>query len=139
MAQFPPVDGCKCPKCVSEAKKLEKTAKNNEKRPKMTKNDENSTPPRVEVLDEAAKLITGDRNKSYGEPTDNFRDIAAVWNVQLGHKLSQPIEPGDVAAMMVGMKLVRMKAQPKRDNWTDIAGYAGCGYEVDVQNGRLES
>lgn len=105
----------------------------------MTENGEKSPPPRVEVLHEAAKLITGDRNKSYGEPTDNFRDIAAVWSVQLGHKLSGPIEPGEVAAMMVGMKLVRMKAQPKRDNWTDIGGYAGCGYEVDLQNGRLDS
>jgi len=100
---------------------------------------DDEVPPRVRILEEAGSLITGDRNKSYGEPTDNFNDIAAIWSVLIGHKLTEDLDPGEVASMMIGMKLVRMKAQPKADNWRDTAGYAGCGYEVDLKNGRLES
>lgn len=95
--------------------------------------------PREGVLSEAVTLITGDRNQTYGSPTQNFTDTANVWNTILRRKLKdgESIEPGEVAAMMVGLKLVRMVAQPKRDNWVDIAGYAGCGYEADVDSGRI--
>jgi hypothetical protein len=37
----------------------------------------------------------------------------------------------DVAAMMILLKVARLKESPhKRDNWTDAAGYAGLGAEV---------
>lgn len=95
--------------------------------------------PREGVLSEASTLITGDRNQTYGSPTQNFTDTANVWNTILRRKLKdgESIQPGEVAAMMVGLKLVRMVAQPKRDNWVDIAGYAGCGYEADLSTGRV--
>jgi hypothetical protein len=106
-----------------------------------TDSDDNRRNPtlREGVLSEAASLITGDRNQTYGSPTQNFTDIAEVWNVLLRAKLSEgnKITPGEVAAMMAGVKLVRMIAQPKRDNWVDLAGYAACGLEADVQTGRI--
>lgn len=97
-------------------------------------------PPRREILQEAADLITGDRNKTYGSPTQNFTDTATLWNTLLRPKLAegQQIQPGDVAMLMVALKLARMVAQPKRDNWVDVAGYAGCGYEADLESGRIE-
>jgi hypothetical protein len=102
-------------------------------------NEESAITPREEVLMEAAKLITGDRNKTYGSPTQNFQDISDVWNVLLRAKLGegQKITPGEVASMMAAVKLVRMIAQPKRDNWVDLAGYAACGLEADVHTGRI--
>jgi hypothetical protein len=39
---------------------------------------------------------------------------------------------------MIGLKLARITAQPKRDNWTDIAGYAACGYEAGVEIGLID-
>lgn len=95
--------------------------------------------PREDVLFEAAELIVGDRNKTYGSPTENFQDTADVWNVILRPKLKdgEKITPGEVASLMIALKLVRQIAQPKRDNWVDIAGYAGCGHEVDVETGRI--
>ena len=39
-------------------------------------NSENET-----VLEEAQRLITGDRNKSYDHPLDNFNRIAKGWEV----------------------------------------------------------
>jgi len=98
-----------------------------------------SIAPRAAVLREAERLITGDRNQTYGSPTQNFQDTAEVWSVLLGHKLKEGerIDPGEVASMMIALKLCRMKAQPKRDNWIDTAGYAACGYEVDIEMGKI--
>lgn len=100
---------------------------------------ESTVPPRQEILEEAAGLITGDRNQTYGSPTQNFTDTAMMWTVILRGKLKPDthIDPGEVASMMVALKLCRQVAQKKRDNWTDIAGYAGCGYEADVESGRI--
>jgi uncharacterized protein DUF6378 len=96
-----------------------------------------NTTPREGVLYEAAGLITGDRNKTYGSPTQNFQDTATIWTAALRHKLKDGIELDaiDVAKLMIGLKLARMAAQPNRDNWVDIAGYAGCGYEAGVELG----
>lgn len=96
-------------------------------------------PYRAEVLRKAEELITGDRNASYGEPTQNFTDIAGMWNVLLRHKLrdGEAIDPGDTAAMMISLKLVRRIASDNPDNWIDAAGYAGCGAEADKASGRI--
>jgi hypothetical protein len=50
------------------------------------------------------------------------------------HKLAPGVvfEAHDVAALMIGLKLARIQAQPKRDNWLDICGYAACGWETVV-------
>lgn len=102
--------------------------------------DEYYQPPLRELtLIQAADLITGERNQTYGSPTQNFQDTADVWNVLLRPQLKdgEKITPGQVASMMIALKLVRQIAQPKSDNWIDIAGYAGCGHEVDVETGRI--
>jgi hypothetical protein len=39
---------------------------------------------------------------------------------------------------MIGLKMARIKASPKRDNWADIAGYAACGYEADKETGKID-
>lgn len=85
-------------------------------------------PLRVEALREAAKIISSDRNKQYGAPEDNFERTAKIWSVILG----VPISNEDVAMMMVGLKVARYasKSGYQPDTWIDIAGYAGCGYEV---------
>jgi hypothetical protein len=87
--------------------------------------------PREAVLSEAAGLITGDRNKTYGSPTENFDNTAAIWNALLGHKLKEPITSTEVGTLMVGLKLARTIAQPKRDNFVDMAGYAACAWECE--------
>lgn len=88
--------------------------------------------PRASVLREAESLITGDRNKAYGSPTQNFTNTAEIWTALLRHKLKdgETISPAEVASLMIGLKLARTVGEPKRDNWVDMAGYAGCGYET---------
>lgn len=75
------------------------------------------------ILEEAQRLIHGERNKNYGHPRDNFREILALWNGYLGLQLNAL----DVANLMILMKVARAKdAGWHRDSYTDIAGYAGC-------------
>ena len=91
------------------------------------------SPYRVEALREAARIISVDRNKNYGGPEENFGRTAKIWSVILGTQITNE----QVAMMMVGLKMARFAhgAGFRSDTWIDIAGYAGCGYEV----GRIES
>lgn len=96
---------------------------------------------RKEALDEVGKCVLKDRNASYGSPEDNFFDIAARWTLYLRRRglLTQEITKGDVAAMMIDVKLARLGASPdKLDNWIDAAGYAVCGAEVVSKNDNLK-
>jgi len=88
---------------------------------------------RAEVLREAECLITGDRNRTYGEPMENFENIARLFNTFLRYKLKDGAEitPGDTAGLMILVKLAREMSGPKEDNKVDMIGYAACWAEVD--------
>lgn len=83
---------------------------------------------RRQLLFQAADIIDGDRNKTYGKPENSYGEIAKFWSSYL----DIPLEPHDVAALMVLMKIARVKGSKgsHTDSWVDIAGYAACGYEV---------
>jgi hypothetical protein len=91
------------------------------------------TPYRVEALREAARIISGERNVQYGGPEENFTRTAKIWSVILGTEITNE----QVAMMMVGLKVARFANNSgfQPDTWIDIAGYAGCGYEV----GKIDS
>ena len=92
---------------------------------------------RAELLAEAERIITQDRNKSYGEPDEDFQRIAAIAS-SLGFRINEgdairELHGSDVATFMICLKLSRLAWMPThRDSWLDIAGYAGCGYETAV-------
>jgi hypothetical protein len=94
---------------------------------------------RETILDTAKKLVTFDRNKSYGAPEKNFENTAKLWTAQLGHKLKDGEEftATDVAILMTQLKLARMIAAPKADNFADAIGYLACGVECEVEAGRI--
>lgn len=75
-----------------------------------------------DLLDEAKKIITGERQDAYGSPEDSFALIGSLWGAYLG----RAITPREVADMMMLFKVARLKGQkPTRDTYRDIAGYAG--------------
>ena len=92
---------------------------------------------RTKVLQDADSLINGDRNIEYGDPNDDFRKTAMMWDVYLKSVFEQRphLTSWDVAAMMCMLKLSRIAWSPeRRDNWVDLAGYAACGWDCVESN-----
>ena len=79
------------------------------------------------ILEEANRCVTSDRNLKYGEPEDNFKEIADLWSAYLGHDVTSI----NVAMMMVLTKVARSHSSPDlADHYIDMAGYAAAGYAV---------
>lgn len=86
------------------------------------------------VLQEAERLIHGERRSDYGGMKLSFEMWAGLWDTYLKYRpggYSQGIKPRDVASMMALLKVGRTAYSTKRDNWTDMAGYAGLGAVMD--------
>ena len=85
--------------------------------------------PREILLREAISITTKDRDSAYGNPEDNFANIAAYWSRYLSDsaKLEITLSAQDVAHMMVLMKIARLSTNPMHyDSLVDVAGYAAC-------------
>jgi hypothetical protein len=81
---------------------------------------------RQSVLAEAADIVSGERDNTYGAPEDNFLRIAKLWSVIF----EKEITASQVASAMIAVKLARQVNRNTYDNWVDIAGYAACGAEA---------
>lgn len=78
--------------------------------------------PRASILAEANTLIHGERQADYGEPAENFADIAAGWAVIF----KNGVTPAKVALAMDWLKTCRaIKTATHRDSYVD-----GCGYKA---------
>lgn len=87
-------------------------------------------PPNVALLLEAITITSKDRNSVYGNPEDNFANIAGYWSHYLSTQRGMiiVITPQDVAHLMILMKIARLSTNPDhRDSLLDVAGYAACG------------
>lgn len=78
------------------------------------------------VLQEAQRIVSGDRQTNYGKAEDSLGRIAALWSVWL----CQDISDTDVAMMMVLLKVAREKHSHKQDNLVDICGYAALADRI---------
>ena len=86
-------------------------------------------PVRVEVLREAERLTTTERAAQYGPPSENFSRIAGYWNHYLrDHPL--PLQPSDIAMMMVFLKIAREAQGFKLDSSVDACGYMAIYAEL---------
>lgn len=82
---------------------------------------------RAEILDAAKAIVTGEREKQYGSPEDNFGVIARFWSTYAGHSFT----PVDVAMMMTLLKVARIKTgNYKADSYIDACGYLACAAEI---------
>jgi hypothetical protein len=73
----------------------------------------------MSILSEADSLVNGDRQKAYGNPVDNMRDIAELASVMIGKQLNN----ADIAMILACVKLGRLKFQYKADSAIDLCGY----------------
>lgn len=96
--------------------------------------------PRMALLREALAITSKDRHTAYGQPEDNFQNIADNWNVYLRQRFggSAPsLNSMDVAYLMILMKMARLATnQTHRDSLVDVAGYAACGADCQEKAGR---
>jgi hypothetical protein len=91
------------------------------------------------AIDEAKEVIYGDREKTYGAPSKNLLNIAALWENYLyarglldvnGHGL----QATDVAIMQVLLKVARHANKYKRDNIVDGIGYLALVDRITERN-----
>ena len=93
------------------------------------------------ILEEVAKILSGDRRSDYGKASDSFKRIADYWNTYLMHKRDKIDEAAheedlpyeflrgeyltdyDAAMMMILCKIAREENKHKHDNAVDIIGY----------------
>lgn len=78
------------------------------------------------ILDTAAAIVNGDREKTYGSPSKNLSTIANLWDSWLlARGFSGPgITIDDVASMMVLLKMARLANDPTHtDSMVDACGY----------------
>ncbi len=72
------------------------------------------------ILEEANEVTSGDRQKAYGPPQECVEHIAAIASAISKKKVTYK----DVLVVLVSLKLAREMNKHKRDNLTDLAGYA---------------
>ena len=87
-----------------------------------------------ELLIETMKVITGPREKDYGDKYNNHINIAKLWSSYLDHEIS----PHDVAICMALVKIARLKHRRTKDCYIDIAGYAAIAAEIESKDSPLE-
>lgn len=88
-------------------------------------------PPRESVLEEAERIINGQRRDDYGDVLPSFVQIADLWNPILGVEIT----PQQVALCMIQLKIGRYLYGHTRDSVVDIAGYAGCLEKIEREAG----
>ena len=84
------------------------------------------------ILEEANKLIGGDRNDDYGDKLTNHKNIAALWSIFL----RKTITPHDVAMCMALVKVARLMHAHKKDSYLDLAAYAAIAGEIEAKTNK---
>lgn len=77
---------------------------------------------RETVLEEAQRLVQGDRQAAYSHPKDDMGRTAQMWSGYFGFHVTAE----QVAHCMVLVKLSRECHKHHRDNLVDAAGYLLC-------------
>ena len=81
---------------------------------------------RTNVLETAAELINGDRERDYGTPAENFNRIATGWSVIL----EKDVSAEQVALCMAWLKIARLVNGPHEDSYIDAAAYMALAAEL---------
>ena len=84
----------------------------------------------MNILEEALKLTTKDRNQDYGSAKDDFARANALYKIIKGG--TDVTTPSDGLMYMMCVKLSRQAHKPKRDNIVDLCGYASL-YQTEIE------
>lgn len=78
------------------------------------------------ILQEAERIINGQRAEDYGDASESFNRTAGMWSAYVGADLSAL----DVANLMILLKVSRTRNGFHRDSHVDICGYAGLSDQL---------
>jgi len=84
---------------------------------------------RTKVALEAIELINGDRQATYGPPSENLARLADRWSQRLNRSLA----PSEAALMLVDLKLSRLMHSADEDGYRDAIGYLAIAAELAEQ------
>ena len=73
----------------------------------------------MSYIEEAKKIIHGERNDSYGPMKEQFNKTAIMWSVILDKNVTAE----QVCLCMTALKMVRESYKSKDDNCIDAIGY----------------
>ena len=80
-----------------------------------------------ENLKKAKELLSGDREKEYGNKKVNHENIAKLWTAYLKTEVSAH----DVAICMLLLKVARLQqGTPSADAYIDMVGYSAIAGEI---------
>ena len=71
------------------------------------------------ILQEAERIVNGERQADYSDPVKNFEHIARIASAIL----NKEITPEECCIVMIAVKHAREQYKHKRDNLVDLAGY----------------
>lgn len=97
-----------------------------------------STPERVKILNEGARLTSGDRDKEYGPPAVNMACSGALKKALRDH-MTREMTPAELEAIDMALTKIGRLATgtPKRDTYVDAATYLAIAGEIGL-NGKSE-
>lgn len=94
---------------------------------------EDPRPYQETIAEEAQRLVSGERNSTYGDAFSDFSRVGKLWGALLGIDVG----PDQVALCMAALKLSREAFGPKRDNRVDGIGYLMCLEHVRQRQAEL--
>lgn len=94
--------------------------------------------PEKNILEEALRIVDGDRGKFYGHPLDNHGNTAEFWAAYLERRFGVKVtlNARDVCLMQILLKVSRDANMPKEDNLVDICGYARNAQMIEEEQER---
>ena len=95
-------------------------------------------PPGETVLEEAQRIVYGDRQKSYGHPLDNHTCTATMLRAWVLRRfgVDVPFDAESVCWFNILQKTSREANLPKRDNAVDVSGFAANAIMVSEERKR---
>lgn len=92
------------------------------------------------IVDEAKRLVFGDRRDAYHHPLDDYTATAHMFNAAFAHKLKEPLTAEEMMLTQVIVKVSRLsRNMTHRDSLVDIPGYALCIEESFKERERRET
>lgn len=78
------------------------------------------------ILQEAQRIVNGERQADYSDPVKNFEHIARIASAIL----KKEITPEECCIVMIAVKHAREQYKHKRDNLVDLVGYQEILYRI---------